>query len=95
MVSKTIGSWEISSTSLAVSEFTTATNADVSKPQISFSVNFTNTKPIDIVVTDLAFGSAGDAQLKALFDPLIINNTGVNWTGFRIDLVDVDSGHRR
>ena len=55
-------------------------------------VNFTDTQPIDIFVTDLAFGAgATDAELKALFDPLIVNSTGINWTGFRIDLVDVDS----
>ena len=82
--------WQISSAS--VSSFSTITNATVNKPEISFSVNFTNTQPIDLLVTDLAFGAgATDAELKALFDPSIINNTGISWNGFRIDLVDVDS----
>ena len=83
--------WQISSAS--VSSFSTTTNAAVNKPEVSFSVNFTNMQPIDLLVTDLAFGAgATDAELKALFDPLIINNTGINWNGFRIDLVDIDSG---
>jgi hypothetical protein len=83
--------WEISSTSASVSGFSTTTNAAVNKPEVSFTVDFTNTQPIDLLVTDLAFGAgATDAELKALFDPLIIDNTGINWTGFRIDLVDVD-----
>jgi FG-GAP-like repeat/Bacterial pre-peptidase C-terminal domain len=81
--------WEVSSAS--VSSFSTTTNATVNKPEVSFSVNFTNTQPIDLLVTDLAFGAGNDAELKALFDPLIINNSGINWNGFRIDLVDVDS----
>jgi serralysin len=29
----------------------------------------------------LAFGAGNDAELKALFDPLIINNSGINWNG--------------
>jgi hypothetical protein len=85
--------WQISSASAAVGAFSTTTNTTISKPEVVFSVNFTNMQPVDLVVTDLAFGAgATDAELKALFDPFIINNTGVNWDGFRIDLVDVDSG---
>lgn len=87
--------WQISSASPSVSSFSTDTNSAVSKPEVSFSINFTNTQPIDVTVTDLAFGGAfqgfSDSQLKALFAPTIINNSGLNWTGFRIALVDVDS----
>ncbi|WP_084462111.1 VCBS repeat-containing protein [Bradyrhizobium sp. WSM1417] len=82
--------WQISGSS--VSSFTTVTNATVNKPEVSFSVTFTNSLPIDLIVTDLAYGAgATDAELKALFDPVIINNSGSDWSGFRIDLVDVDS----
>jgi hypothetical protein len=39
-------SWQISAAS--VSSFSTTTNAAVNKPEVSFSVNFTNTQPIDL-----------------------------------------------
>ncbi len=85
--------WEIQDSSDEVSEFVVTTNTTLNKPEVSFSVNFTNTKPVYISVINSPYGVGDtDAELKALFDPTIINNTGVNWSGFRIDLNDPESG---
>jgi hypothetical protein len=83
--------WAVASSSASVTNVITTTNGAVNKPEVLFSVDFTNLSPIDITVTDLAYGTVNDAELKALFDPVITNDTGVNWSGFNITLIDLDS----
>jgi len=63
----------------------------VNKPVLNFTANFTDTNPISFTVRDTLFGMVNDADLKIELAPRITNNSGANWWGFRINLVDAST----
>src|SRR5689334_20134782 len=63
-------------------------NANINKPVVSFTADFTSLQPISFTVSDQAFNQPSDQDLRAEFSPTIINESGANWAGFRIDLID-------
>src|SRR5947208_2742209 len=86
--STTVSGWFINMPSAELSGIQVTQDPNVNKPVLSFNANFTDSNPISFTVSDTLFGAVNDQDLKVELAPHIQNSSGVNWWGFRINLVD-------
>jgi hypothetical protein len=76
---------EVTSLTTAAGNLPTGTT----KPSIAITADFQNLNPIDITFTP----AAGSPDATFYIDPTITNDTGHIWSGFSLQIVEVDPGH--
>jgi hypothetical protein len=83
----TINGWSFESHSPQLRDVVLGPNHADGRSQLSFTAEFTDLSPVVLRVSQ---GTA-TGELRYYNDPLLINNSGYDWTTFRTDLITVNN----